>query len=290
MHTDGGLPDMTVRALVLGGGGIFGIAWELGMLTGLAEAGLDVVAEADVIVGTSAGSTVAAQVTSGTSLAELYERQLVPPDGELAAPFDAEKMQGVFLDAIRSGSTGQERRARIGKLALSTDTVPEAARIEVIRQRLPRHTWPEQDVRVVAVDAETGEPAFFDRSSGVTLVDAVAASCAVPGIWPAVTIDGRRFVDGGIRSTTNADLVAEADVVLILAPMPDMASVLDPEIGAAVEKVTSRSGTLLVGPDEASTAAAGNNPLDPASRAPSARAGLAQAATVLDAVRQLWSA
>jgi NTE family protein len=280
---------MTARALVLGGGGIFGIAWELGLLAGLADSGLDLVGDADVIVGTSAGSTVAAQVTSGVSLPELYERQLAPADGELTAPFDSEEMQGVFIDAIRSGSTGQERRAQLGKLALSTDTVPEAARIEVIRQRLPRHSWPEQDVRVVAVDAETGEPAVFDRSSGVGLVDAVAASCAVPGIWPPVSIDGRRFVDGGIRSTTNADLVADADLVLILAPMPDMASLLDPEIGAAVEAVTARPGTLLIGPDEAATAAAGSNPLDPASRAPSARAGLAQAAAVADAIRQHWS-
>src|SRR3954469_17156598 len=100
---------MTVRALVLGGGGIFGIAWELGMLTGLANAGLDVVADADVLVGTSAGSTVAAQVTSGATLVELYELLLPPPAGELTAPFDAEKMQAVFLDAIRSGSTGQDR-------------------------------------------------------------------------------------------------------------------------------------------------------------------------------------
>ena len=273
---------------MLGGGGIFGIAWELGVLTGLADAGLDMVGDADVIVGTSAGSTVAAQVTSGTSLREVYERQLVPADGELTAPFDAEQMQAVFIDAIRSGSTGRERRARIGKLALSVDTVPESARLEVIRQRLPRHTWPERDVRVVAVDAESGEPAVFDRSSGVGLVEAVAASCAVPGIWPAVSIDGRRFVDGGIRSTTNADLVADADVVLILAPMPDMVSILDPQIGAAVEQVTTRSGTLVIGPDEASTAIAGSNPLDPASRAPAARAGLAQAASVVAAVQQLW--
>jgi NTE family protein len=278
----------TRRALVLGGGGIFGIAWELGVLTGLADADVDVIGDADVIVGTSAGSTVAAQVTSGMPLREVYERQLAPADGELTAPFDAEAMQAVFIDAIRSGSTGQARRARIGKLALSVDTVPESARLEVIRQRLPRHSWPDQDVRVVAVDAESGEPAVFSRSSGVGLVEAVAASCAVPGIWPAVSIDGRRFVDGGIRSTTNADLVADADTVLILAPMPDMVSILDPDIGAVVEQVTTRSGTLVIGPDEASTAVAGSNPLDPASRAPAARAGLAQAESVAAAVQQLW--
>jgi NTE family protein len=279
---------MTKRALVLGGGGIFGIAWELGMLTGLAEAGLDVIEDADVIVGTSAGSSVAAQVTSGVALREMYERQLAPADNELTVAFDAEQMQVVFIDAIRSGSSGQERRARIGKLALSVDAVPELARLEVIRQRLPRHSWPERDVRVVAVDAETGEPAVFDRSSGVGLVDAVAASCAVPAIWPPVSIGNQRFIDGGIRSTTNADLVADADVVLILAPMPDMASLLDPEIGAAVEAVTTRPGTLLIGPDEASSAIAGTNPLDPATRAPAARAGLAQAVPAYEAVRALW--
>jgi NTE family protein len=201
---------MTARALVLGGGGIFGIAWELGLLAGLADSGLDLVGDADVIVGTSAGSTVAALVTSGVSLPELYERQLAPADGELTAPFDSEKMQGVFIDAIRSGSTGQERRAQLGKLALSTDTVPEAARIEVIRQRLPRHSWPEQDVRVVAVDAETGEPAVFDRSSGV-------------GSWtPWRQVARCRASGRRCRSTAGASSMAGSGPppTLIWLPMP----------------------------------------------------------------------
>ena len=138
------------------------------------------------------------------------------------------------------------------------------------------------------VDAETGEERVLDRTSGVGLVEAVAASCAVPAVWPPVTIDGRRYIDGGVRSGSNADLAADADTVVVLAPMPEMAQFFDPEVGAALDKLAGRAGTVFLGPDESSAAAFGANPLDPATRAPSARAGRAQAADVAETVRAVW--
>ena len=91
----------------------------------------------------------------------------------------------------------------------------------MIADRLPSHAWPARALLIVAVDAHTGRHRAFDRDSGVPLVDAVAASCAVPGIWPPVTIGATRWVDGGVRSSDNADLAADHERVLVLAPMPD---------------------------------------------------------------------
>lgn len=276
------------RALVLGGGGIAGIGWETGMLFGLAERGVDVTG-ADVIVGTSAGSAVAAQVTSGTSLAELHDR-LVFPQGEateIPVELDIEKMVAEWGGLMRAAGRGKELRAAIGRFALAASTVPERTRRDVIAARLSSHKWPAQDIRIVAVDAVTGDERVFTAADGVELVDAVAASCAVPGIWPPMTVDGHRYIDGGVRSSANVDLVADYDVVLVIAPVPDLLAI-DPAIDQATKAVEQRQQTLVIRPDEASLAAIGFNPLDPATGKPSAQAGRAQAEAEVDAVRAVW--
>jgi len=275
------------KALVLGGGGVAGIAWETGVLLGLARAGLDLT-DADLLVGTSAGSVVATQVATGVPLEELYARQVAAgPGGELRSTLDIEGMASTFIELMADRPDPEELRRRIGAWAMSVDTVPESERREVIATRLPVHEWPDRDLRITAVDAHDGRFVVFDRTSGVALIDAVAASCAVPGVWPPVTIDGRRHIDGGIRSTVNADLAAGLERVVVVCPVTqglggdvtgEVASLRD--AGAAV---------AVVAADDASVAAFGPDLLDPASRVPSAEAGLAQAASVTDAVREVWS-
>ena len=276
------------RALVLGGGGVAGIAWETGVLFGLAEQGVDVL-DADVVLGTSAGSAVAAQITSGTPLADLHDRHAFPAEesSEMPVEFDIEKMVADWSNLLSSVGPGSELRAAIGRYALAAATPPERRRREVIEARLPSHKWPERDIRIVAVDAGTGEERVFTSADDVDLVDVVAASCAVPGIWPPVSIDGRRYIDGGVRSSTSVDLVSDFDVVLVLAPVEDL-TVVDPTIDKAAKKVLKRKKTLVIRPDDDSLAAFGANPLDPATARPSAQAGRAQAATVVDDVRALW--
>jgi NTE family protein len=148
----------------------------------------------------------------------------------------------------------------------------EPVRRAAVAARLPVPTWPDRPVLLPAVDAATGETVVFARDSGVSLVDAVAASCAVPGIWPPVTIGGRRYVDGGIRSITNADLAAGSDRVLVIVPsladQPNPFSRLDEEA-----KALAPTAVLAVYADAASVAAFGANPLSPATRGPAARAG-----------------
>src|SRR5580704_18844898 len=185
-------------ALVLGGGGVTGIAWETGVIAGLADQGIDLAA-ADVIIGTSAGSVVGADITSGQEPEALYRAQLAPPDPEPAARIG----WGLIRRLVWVTNTSRDpvrARARIGRWALAARTMPEADRRKVIEARLPAGGWPATMLKVTAVDAGTGEFVVFDAAGEASLVDAVGASCAVPGVWPPVTIWNRRFVDGGMRS------------------------------------------------------------------------------------------
>jgi NTE family protein len=276
-------------ALVLGGGGITGIAWEIGLLAGLAEAGTDL-SGADLVVGTSAGSVVGAQITSGAGLETMYARQLEPATAEKAARLNRATLAQFGWAMLRSRGKDAEFRRRVGALALAAEkagvTPTEQERLDVIGARLASAQWPERALLITAVDAETGEFRTFDRDSGVPLVQAVAASCAVPGVYPPVTIEGRRYVDGGMRSAANADLAQGYDRLVVLAPIPrgigPMASV-DAQVSGMVSRVA------VVSPDKDSRTAIGRNVLDPAARAPSAKAGRAQAASVARRIAEVWN-
>ena len=274
------------HALVLGGGGVAGIAWMTGLLAGLAKAGDDLT-EADLLIGTSAGATVAAQVGSGLALEQLFARQTEPAlqSAELVAELDLTEL-GARIAGYLAGATTQEQILRqIGAYALAAQTVPESARRAVIESRLPTHDWPGRRLQLTAVDAETGELRVFDAESGVSLIDAVAASCAVPGIWPPVRIGGRRYVDGGVRSSDNADLAAGFARVTVISPLGLDSPLPSPlplrEVVAQLRAAGSH--VTVIAPDPASAAAIGANPLDPGTRAPAARAGLAQGAAGLAA-------
>jgi NTE family protein len=275
------------KALVLGGGGVAGVAWETGLLLGLDEAGVDLT-DADLVVGTSAGSVVASQVTTGVPLPELYERQLLHPDltAERVVDFDVESFTTDLIALLADRPEPQELRRRIGALALVADCVPEAERRSIIESRLPVHDWPDRALVVTAVDAATGEFVAFDRSSGAGLVDAVAASCAVPGVWPPVTIADRRYIDGGVRSTINADLAAGHERVVVVAPFGvGLAGSIEHEVDALRD---GGARVAVVTADAASAGAFGPNPLDPATRRPAAEAGRAQAASVAASVADVW--
>jgi NTE family protein len=277
---------MTGKALVLGGGGITGIAWEWGMLAGLAEAGIDL-ASADLVVGTSAGSVVGAQVAAGADVEQRYAAQLEPATGEIAARLRRLSMLRWSLAALRHVRDPRAYRARIGRLALAAKTVPEAERRAVIQSRLPTHEWPERRLLITAVDAVSGEFVVYDKDAGVSLVDAVGASCAVPGVWPPVTVNGRRMIDGGVRSAANVDLADGCDRVVVIAPLTAGAGPI-PSVAAQVAALRNARAVVLA-PDRAARGAFGRNLLDPAARAPAARAGRAQAARAADAVRAAWA-
>jgi NTE family protein len=274
-------------ALVLGGGGVTGIAWEWGMLAGLAAADVDLSAP-DLVVGTSAGSVVGAQVASGLDVEERYAAQLEGPGAEVAARLTGPALARIGWTVLRSRDP-QRARARIGRMALAAETVPEAKRRAVIESRLPVRTWPERRLLITAVDAATGEFTTFDSGGGVPLVDAVAASCAVPGVWPPVTINGRRYVDGGVRSAANVDLAAGYARVVVLAPITTGFGPM-PSVARQVAGLGRRSTVVVISPDRTARRAFGRNMLDPTRRAPAARAGRAQAAAVAESVAAVLAA
>lgn len=261
-------------ALVLGGGGVAGIAWTTGVLLGMAEAGAQV--HADSVVGTSAGATVAAQLSSGTPLSELYARQLDPRRqvAELVPPISLAALTTALDEVTRGLADIAERRRAVAAMASSAVTPPAQDRLAVIRARLPRHMWPSTPLSIIAVDGTTGERHAFTAASGVDLVDAVAASCAVPGIWPPVDIEGHPHVDGGVWSANNADLAAGASQVTVIAPMPPDRT---PELADEVATLTANGAVVtVVHPGDGSRAAIGPDPLDPTRRAASAMAGRLQ--------------
>ena len=270
---------MTTRGLVLAGGGLAGIAWETGVLTGIADEAPDVaraLVEADVLLGTSAGSTVAAQLSSGAGLQDLFDAQVATETHELAPRVGIEEVMEVFAGAIgEPGATVEEKLTRIGAVALGAETVPESVRRAVIGHRLPSREWPDRDVRVTAVDVRTGELVVLRRDSGVALVDAVAASCAVPGVWPVVTVGDRQFMDGGVASSVNTSAAADCDAIVVLVPASETAPTPFGN-GAAAEIAAFPGDTFALFADDEAIAAFGPNPLDPACRIPAANAGRVQ--------------
>ena len=273
------------KALVLGGGGVTGVAWEIGLLYGLAEQGVDLT-DAGLMVGTSAGSLVAAQVLTGVPLEMLYASQLAPANREVAARISRGSVLKFVVAGMWPGDPAKGR-AWLGRQSLKARTVPEAERRAVIAGRIRTDEWPATPLRITAVEAATGAVRIFDAASGVSLVDAVAASCAVPLTWPPMTVDGKRYVDGGVRSIANVDLAAGNERVVVIAPITRSARRAGrPEVQAAALGPGVRS--VVLAPSPAALAAIGRNVLDPANRRPAAEAGRAQAEHEAARVRAVW--
>jgi NTE family protein len=276
-------------ALVLSGGGVAGIAWEIGVLARLAELGIDLPAGADLVIGTSAGSTAGALFCSSSDYAGIVAGQRVTggQDQERMPAFDMDLMVEIFglMAKVRQGSPdAAELRRRVGALALGAATPSEAERRQIVAARLLSEAWPAQPLLITAVEVLSGERVVFDAASGVSLVDAVAASCAVPGIWPPVTIGGQRYMDGGVYSASNSDLAAGHQQIVTLCPVAAAADPARPEAAGAIG-----GAPLTIVVDAEAEAAFGPNLLDPASRGPALAAGMRQADEVVEMVRDYWA-
>ena len=293
--------DQGERALVLAGGGAAGNAWELGLVAGLSEAGVDVT-EADLIIGTSAGSTVAAQITAGIRPAELYAAVLaeVPRPPANAAGPDRGRAPTIpgpaYLDwsnaIIGSSQDASDMRRRMGAAALEMDASDGSGATrwrKVVAARLPSHHWPDRRVLIPAVDARTGEPVVFDRHSGVDLVDAVAASTSA---MTPYRIGEHRYINGGYRRSENADLAAGCARVLVLSPFGGRSRMplgwgmdLATQVGELREG-GSRVETVF--PDGGAGEVFDANALDPSTRLPAARGGYEQGRGLGELLADFW--
>ncbi|WP_261664350.1 patatin-like phospholipase family protein [Deinococcus sp. Marseille-Q6407] len=282
------------RALVLSGGGLTGIAWGAGLLTGLARQGLnlsDAGERPDLTIGTSAGASVGTQLLSEQEPEALLEHQLQLPatPRQPAVPGAGLDFARAFQALVReAGPDPLNIRRRIGQWALERGLEPETEAQLSARFDLPVSEWPQGQLQLTAVDAESGEARVFTRDSGVPLLQAVAASCAVPGVWAPVAIQGRRYMDGGVRSGANADLAAGAGRVLVVALMP-LGNL--PSLQAEVQALEAGGAAVrVVAPDQASAEAIGPDLLSAATRTATARAGAAQGERLAAELGEFWSA
>jgi NTE family protein len=292
------------RALVLGGGGAAGNAWTIGVIAGLFDAGLDVT-QADLIIGTSAGSTTATQIRSATRppellasiLADAHQPRTDPvgskseraPNGPAANHM--ERTSGIISAAVNAA----DMRRRMGAAALEIDGASDASRQRqwrtTVAARLPSQHWPQEPMLITAVDAHTGEPIVFDRHSGVELVDAVAASCA--GGF-AYTIGENQYIDGGYRANENADLAAGYARVLVLSPLGGRTRhPLDwgTHLAAHADELRARGSrveTIFPDSDSQNAIGVGMNLIELSRRPPCARAGFSQGRALAERLTEFW--
>ena len=290
--------------LVLGAGGILGAAWMVGVLSALQKRLEDPLGEVDVIVGTSAGSILAAALRHDVSVDELVAHQRgrltalpalhdidratrpVPPRLGLGSP------QLLTLAAlaphrvrprVAAFALVPPGRGQLHALAQFVDALPT----RVPRARAPRSEWPARPTWVVAVDYQTGQRVVFGRpgSPPAALSEAVVASCSIPGWYEPKTIDGKRYIDGGVYSVASIDLLAtsERDVVDVLVPLGGHDRGSAPGLAARGEWVLRRvvsgwvdleaakvrtAGTrvVVVAPGRDDIDAMGRNMMDPSRR------------------------
>lgn len=279
-------PASRHRSVVLGGGGAVGLAWEIGLLAGLVEGGLQVT-EADTVIGTSAGAFAGAALTGDQGVKAAYIRLMESQPAEIPAQFDQD-LQSAYQEAYTGAQEDpQKTTLKLGRLARSkTPAVEREARCGVVKARLATDKWP-SNLNMTALDADSGKLCILKHDSGLTLQQAAAASGAVPGVWPVEQTDGHSYIDGGMISTTNVHLAAQYDVLLVIAPISTNLGGL-PGIHAECAQIKSRSHVALITPDAASLEEFGPNLFDPSRRAAAALAGYKQARAEAEKVLYAW--
>ncbi|MFC1415468.1 patatin-like phospholipase family protein [Streptacidiphilus cavernicola] len=276
--------DTPDRALVLGAGGLVGMAWMAGLACGLRRGGVDL-GGADLTVGTSAGAITAALLATGQDPDRLAAPVRPAGSGGTPPQVDGRRLGEVFAVLGGAASDPAEARRRVGRLALAAETGPEQAHVARMRAMAGADRWPDRKLLITALDAETGEQEVFDRASGASLSSAVAASTAFPGIYPPITINGRRYLDGSLRSATNADLAAGARTIVVINPQAHLfpRELLQRELAA-----TGAHTVLTIEPDPASLRAFGQDLNDRTAWEPAYRAGLRQAPDDAERLRLAW--
>jgi NTE family protein len=275
------------RALVLGGGGLIGVAWEAGLCKGLLERGVDL-RDCDAFVGTSAGAITCARLAAG---------QLPPEPGTRIAGAEGANVDPKRIDMKALGkafnrwsqivrATVADKR-EIGLVARELYRDTEASWVEGITAVSGAPTaWPKKPFFISAVDTESGEEIAFDMSDGVELGRAIAASAAVPGIFASVEIGGKLYMDGQVHSSTHADILLKhpraqrPEEVVIMMPTnsrtaPGIGGHAEREVAAEIEALKA-AGCIVrfVTPTAEHAERMGKNLMDPAKVADAYAVGL----------------
>ncbi|SIS04616.1 patatin-like phospholipase family protein [Williamsia sterculiae] len=230
-------------ALVLGGGGVGGTAWLLGLASGLTSHGVGLL-DADVIIGTSAGALAAVILAGGARDIDALGDDPRTPGTADAPPPDP----GMQRETIRILGTpsmdGHEHVRRIAQLVadVASATDRQLDRIEAL---IGVSRWPDADLRIVSTDLTTTDRRVWTRADDIPVASVVAASHAFPGAFPPVALCRHRHVDGGLFSDINADVALNTDRVLVLRPLAGVV----PDIRTHAESAVMTAGaTLVIGP------------------------------------------
>ncbi|WP_280364581.1 patatin-like phospholipase family protein [Nocardia wallacei] len=273
-------PNGFRSALVLGGGGPVGISWMAGLVTGVRAAGVDP-GRADRFVGTSAGAVVGAVLAGDGDIARL----LTPPrDGTPPLRVDAAKLAEIFATLADRALAPAQARRRVGELAIAAQAGDPEEHVARMAALVGLTRWPRRDLVITSIDIGSGDLRTWTRADEATLAQALAASTAVPGVFPPIPIGDSRYIDGGMRSSINADLAAGAEVVVIVEPLAHMfpRTRADGELGAAT--------VVSIVPDADAIAAFGADVFDRAALAPAYEAGVRQSAAAAVSLREFWPA
>lgn len=238
-------------ALCLGSGGLSGAAWQLGVLSGLAEAGVDL-GGAELVVGTSAGALVGAHLALGRSPSEIVERlRSLTLEGRLSATSLARLLAAQLWPSRRHALLW------LGRGATGAGWSSEAAEqwVDRIGSGLAGQAWPAGLV-IVATDARSGRPAYFTAATQIPLARAVAASCAIPGVFPPVLIDDRPHFDGGLRSPANLDVAEGCEAVVAITPLTGSLRA-HRRPGAQAARLATSARVVLIAPDSPARRAIG---------------------------------
>ena len=289
------------RALVLGGGGPVGVGWESGLAVGLAKAGV-ALGDADLVVGTSAGSIVGSRLALGLDLTETVSAVGQPLPVEVSAGATIADLMTAWASAASRAQTPEQMRIELGKLALGAPTVAEGDFTgAAVFAQLAGSGWP-ASFRCTAIDAKTGALRVWDAEAGASLDRAVAASCAVPMVFPPVTVDGARYMDGGMRTPLNADLAAGHTAVIIVSclamALPE--GITDPVFEATAAQIEAELAVLrgsgasveiiVPGAEFLEVSGWGAELMNPSRVAGAYEAGVRQAVAEAGRLQAIWSA
>ncbi|ANZ64962.1 hypothetical protein AYR62_13350 [Secundilactobacillus paracollinoides] len=275
-------------AVVLGGGGVTGIAWESGIIASLKAMGI-YLWQADMIFGNSAGSFVGAALASGYDMQQHFDHQMVVNPDEKTGVASKDIILA-WRDAFIEGGTDAEAIERaMGNISKTRQPqISLAEREAVAKSRLETLAFPDH-FGAVSVDRDTGKTHVLTKESGVSLVQATCASGAVPGVWPSISFNGIDWIDGGMVSSANPLLAKDYRKVLVIAPLPIGYGQM-PSTQEEVAELSKTAKTFLFVPDAHTKEVVGKGIYD-ADRAPaSGQAGWDQALNVKDEILAFWRA
>lgn len=281
------------KALVLSGGGPLAVAWQCGLIAGLARSGIDLL-DADFFLGTSAGAIVAAHLTTDRDPVSLAEPILAEsahrPEETPNLPYSSTAVARL-PELFAKAQTGDHGRIEVGAYALEFSTPDSlASYVDRMCSIVNADSWPET-IGVVAVETASGKPKVLGPGCGVSLGTAIAASCSLPGLTPPVPISGEYCMDGGLRSSANADLVGQFDTVLVISftpPGPVGLRMTSRVTAQTDELVAAGTHVLVIAPDDACLDAIGFQTMDFARRPEIALRAITQGVAIAGRLAEFW--